>query len=135
MLQRIHHHVYTYISHYVSIHRESSCYVSLNYVRGNKARIDQLGLFFKYVAISLLKDFKFCTYAGLPSIHLKQCKGSGTMSSKVGPQCDTCWNLHKEKGSKSTTNYMKRWTYLPLVRFLPNKPLLRSSFSHCDQFR
>ena len=43
------------------------------------------------------------------------------MSSKVGPQCDTCWNLHKEKGSKSAKKYVKRWTYLPLVHFLPNK--------------
>ena len=51
MLQSIHHCSYTYISHYFSIHRESSCSVSLNFVRGNKARVDWLGLCFKYVAI------------------------------------------------------------------------------------
>ena len=31
------------------------------------------------------------------------------MNGKDGPQCDTCWNLRKEKGLKSTTDYVNRW--------------------------
>ena len=45
----------------------------------------------------------------MPSIHSKQCKGSGSINGKDGPKCDTCWNLRKEKGSKYTTDYVKIW--------------------------
>ena len=77
------------------IHRDSSFSGSLNSVRGDKSSIDQLGLCFKCFAISTSKYLEFCTYAGLSSIHLKQCKGIGTMNGKDRPQCDTCWNLRK----------------------------------------
>ena len=31
------------------------------------------------------------------------------MNGKYWPQCDACWSLRKEKGSKYTTNYVQRW--------------------------
>ena len=108
-LQRIHHLSYTYVSHYSPIHRESSCSGSLNSDRVNKARIDWIVLYSKYVAISPSKYFEFCTYTGLPSTHLNQCRSSGTINDKDGPQYDICWSLRNHKASKSTTNYMNRW--------------------------
>ena len=45
----------------------------------------------------------------MPSLRVKQCNGIGSINGKDGPPCDSCWNLRKDKGSKSTTDYVKRW--------------------------